>query len=64
MTFSKFFWGLGDLLTWMLQALQGDAIGNTFNYILIVFGFIAFGIWMRMQARYNAAAKSNPNQLK
>lgn len=64
MTFSEFFWGLGDLLTWMLSLLQADKIGNLFNYALIVLGFIGFFIWMRMQAKYNAQAKSNPDQLK
>lgn len=64
MTFSKFFWGLGDLFAWLLQALQGDMIGNIFNYVLIVFGFIGFGIWMNMQRKFNKAAESNPDQLK
>jgi len=64
MTFSEFFWGLGDLFTWLLQALQADMIGNIFNYTLIVVGFIGFGIWMNKQRKFNNAAKSNPNQLK
>lgn len=64
MTFSEFFWGLGDLLTWMLQALQADMIGNMFNDALLILGFIGFGIWMNMQRKFNKAAKSNPDQLK
>lgn len=64
MTFSEFFWGLGDLLAWTLQVLQGDMIGNIFNYALIVFGFIGFGIWMNMQRKFNKAAESNPDQIK
>ena len=64
MTFSEFFWGLGDLFTWLLQALQGDMIGNSFNTILLVLGFVGFGIWMNKQRKFNNAAKSNPDQLK
>jgi len=64
MTFSEFFYGLGDLLTWLLHFLQGDIIGNIFNNILLALGFIGFFIWMFKQKKFNDAAKSNPNQIK
>lgn len=64
MTFSEFFYGLGDLLTWMLSALQGDMVGNHFNTVLLILGFIGFGIWMNKQRKFNNAAKNNPDQLK
>ncbi len=64
MTFSEFFYGLGDLLTWLLHFLQGDIIGNIFNDMLLILGFIGFFIWMFKQKKYNDAAKSNPNQIK
>lgn len=64
MTFSDFFYGLGDLLTWMLQALQADMIGNLFNNALLILGFIGFFIWMNKQRKFNNAAKNDPNQLK
>jgi len=64
MTFSEFFYGLGDLFTWMLEALQGDMIGNHFNTVLLFLGFIGFGIWMNKQRKFNNEAKNNPNQLK
>lgn len=64
MTFSEFFWGIGDLFAWLLQALQADMIGNMFNDALLILGFIGFGIWMNMQRKYNNQAKSNPDQLK
>lgn len=64
MTFSDFFYGLGDLLTWLLHFLQADIIGNIFNDMLLILGFVGFIIWMYKQKKYNDAAKSNPNQLK
>lgn len=64
MTFSEFFWGLGDFFTSILYYLQADQIGNLFNDALLILGFVGFGIWMNMQRKYNNAAKSNPDQLK
>ena len=64
MTFSEFFYGLGDLLTWLLHFLEADIIGNIFNDMLLILGFVGFIIWMFKQKKFNDAAKSNPNQLK
>ena len=42
MTFNGFFRGLGDIFQWTFQFLQADAIGNIFNYSLIVLGFVVY----------------------
>lgn len=41
-----------------------EVIGNSFNYFLVVLGFVGFAIWMNMQKKYNAEAEANPNQIK
>lgn len=64
MTLYDIFWGIGDFLTLALSALQGDALGNGFNYLCIVFGFIALFYWLNLQRKFNAQAESDPNQRK
>jgi hypothetical protein len=64
MTLYDLFWGIGDLLTWALSALQADGIGNIVNYSCIVFGFLGLFYWLNLQRKFNAEAESNPNQRK
>jgi len=58
-----FFWALGDGLDNML-ALFYDNIGNIFNDFLLIFGFLLFGYWMRLQSKFIREAANNPNQIK
>lgn len=62
MSSSDIFWGIGDLMQWTFGIFE--VIGNSFNYFLVVLGFVGFAIWMNMQKKYNAEAEANPNQIK
>jgi len=62
MTFTSFFWGLGDILGSMLSLLQADMIGDMANNFFIL--LIAFGLlrWLFWQKKLNSQA--GDNQLK
>ena len=64
MTFTSFFWGLGDILGSMLSLLQADMIGDMANYFFI--GLISFGLlrWLLWQKKLNTQAEADENQLK
>ncbi|MCR9171415.1 MAG: hypothetical protein NXI10_02915 [bacterium] len=64
MTLYDLFWGIGDFLQWTFILLQGDMIGNMFNYACIVLGFIGLFYWLNWQKKFNAQAENDPNQLK
>ncbi len=49
--------GFGDLCTKFFKIMP--MIGNSYNFLMITFGFIMFGIWMKMQADYNKKAKQD-----
>ena len=62
MTLSGFFYGLGDIFQWTFQLFE--VIGNSFNYSLIVLGFIGLFYWLNKQRKFNAKAQNNPDQFK
>jgi hypothetical protein len=62
MTLLEFFNGLGDIFLWTFQMFE--MIGNSFNYTLIVLGFVGLFIWLNKQRKYNQEAENNPDQLK
>jgi len=64
MTLSELFWGIGDLLQWTFRLLEKDAIGDKFNYAVIVLGFIGLFYWLNWQRKFNSQAENDPNQLK
>lgn len=64
MTLSELFWGIGDLLQWTFNLLEEDAIGDKFNYAIIVLGFIGLFYWLNWQRKFNSQAENDPNQLK
>lgn len=64
MTWTGFFWGIGDVLDTTFTVLHSDVIGNKFNYSLVVLGFIGLFFWLNKQRQYNEQAKNDPNQLK
>jgi hypothetical protein len=56
------FEGIADLLQWTFQIFE--VIGNSFNLAVIALVFFGLFYWLRLQAKFNAKAKNNPNQLK
>lgn len=52
-----------DVLVWVFENLL-EPVGNTINYTFIVFGFVGLFVWLRYQAKYNAEAEANPDQIK
>lgn len=51
MTSTDFFFLLGDVFQWTFQIFE--IIGNAFNYLLIITGFVGFIYWMNIQRRFN-----------
>lgn len=59
------FWAIGDAAQWALQFFQNDAsLTGIMNLGVLLLGFVGLFIWLSMQKKYNAAAASNPDQLK
>ena len=53
---SSVFYAIGDFLTWTFGIFE--IIGNTFNYSLIVLGFIGLFYWLNLQKKFNDKAKN------
>jgi hypothetical protein len=62
MTLTDFFWGLGDIFEWTFQIFE--MIGNKFNYLLIVVGFVGLFYWLNLQRKMSAKAENDPNLRK
>lgn len=62
MSTSVVFQALADLFQWTFQLFE--IVGNSFNYAVIVLGFIGLFYWLNYQAKFNKQAKNNPNQIK
>ena len=62
MSSADIFYALGDLFTWTFGIFE--VIGNMFNDMLLLLGFVGFGIWMHRQHKFNQAAANDPNQIK
>lgn len=54
---------LRDILVWSFEHLL-EPIGNTLNYTFVVLAFVGLFVWLKFQAKYNAEAEANPNQIK
>jgi hypothetical protein len=52
---SSVFYAIGNLLTWTFGIFE--MIGNSFNYALIVLGFIGLFYWLNMQKKLSDKAK-------
>lgn len=62
MTFTDVMYWLGDCFEYCFKLLKW--LGNNhLNLIFLIIGFIATGIWFKMQADYNRKAKEQ-NTLK
>jgi hypothetical protein len=55
--------GLGDFILWTTEILF-ENVGNLFNNLVIILGFVGLFIWLNIQRKYNEKAKNNPNQIK
>jgi hypothetical protein len=64
MTLTEIFWGIGDFMQWTFNLLQADAIGDMFNYAVILLGFVGLFYWLNWQRKFNEQAANDPNQLK
>ena len=62
MSSSDIFYKIGGLLQDSFVCFE--AVGNIFNYSVIVLGFFGFLFWMNTQRKFNDKATKNPNQLK
>ncbi len=58
---------LGDLLVWTFDTVLVP-LGNWgffgINLFFLLGGFVGLFIWLKMQAKYNAEAANNPDQIK
>ena len=52
-----------DLLVWIFSHLL-EPIGNNLNNLFLILCFVGIGVWIRFQAKYNAEAEADPNQIK
>lgn len=54
---------LRDFFVWLFENLV-EPVGNIINYTWIVLGFVGLFVWLKYQAKYNAEAEANPDQIK
>jgi len=54
---------LRDVLVWVFENLL-EPVGNLLNYGFFVLAFIGLFVWLKYQAKYNAEAAADPNQIK
>ena len=62
MSSSDIFYKIGGLL--QDSFVFFEAVGNIFNYSVIVLGFFGFFYWMNLHKKFNDKAANNPNQIK
>jgi hypothetical protein len=55
MTFTDFIYATGDVLESSFKVLP--LIGNNFNYIVIVLGFVGLAYWLTFQLKKTKQAK-------
>ena len=54
---------LRDFLVWTFDNVM-EPTGNILNYTFIVLGFVGLATWLSFQAKFNAEAAANPDQIK
>ncbi len=57
------FYSIKDGAYWLFENTL-EKIGDNFWIATLIFGFIAFGYWMKRQVDYNKIAENDPNQIK
>jgi len=59
---SKIFYSIADFLQWTFGFFEW--VGNGFNDILLLLGFVGLFYWLNIQKKLNQNAENNPNQNK
>jgi len=57
------FYPIADGLVWLFENTL-EPVGNILNYTFVVLGFVGLFYWLKTQAKYNAEAEANPDQIK
>ena len=63
MSSTDIIYGIGDLCYWAFENTL-EPLGDMPWMVVLVFGFVAFGYWMKRQMDYNKQAEADPNQIK
>lgn len=63
MSSKEIFESLGDAILWSTEILF-ENVGNVFNTVVIITGFIGLFFWLKTQRKFNEKAANNPDQLK
>lgn len=63
MSSSVIFEAIGDAILWSTSVVF-DNIGNSFNDLALILGFVGLFYWLNLQRKFNAEAEKDPNQLK
>jgi hypothetical protein len=54
---------LRDVFVWLFENTL-EPLGNLPNAVFLLLLFVGLFVWLKMQAKYNAEAESNPDQIK
>ncbi len=54
---------LRDVFVWLFENTM-EPLGNIPNGIFLILLFVGLFVWLKMQAKYNAEAEANPDQIK
>lgn len=54
---------LRDVFVWLFENTM-EPLGNIPNGIFLILLFVGLFVWLKMQAKYNAEAEANPEQIK
>ncbi len=63
MSSKEIFEGIGDAILWTTEVVY-ENVGNGFNNLLIIVGFVGLFYWLNYQRKFNAQAKNDHNQIK
>ncbi len=63
MSFSDFWYGIGDGCYWVFENVL-EALGDLPWMGVLLLGFGAFALWMKMQMDYNKQAEGDSTQIK
>ena len=65
MVLYDFFWGFGRTMESILSIFDDNyMLTSFFNTGVLLLGFFGLFYWLRLQVKFNQAAKDNPNQIK
>lgn len=55
---NQLFYDLAHTVEWSFETFL-EPLGNSFNYCVIVLGFIGLFLWLNLQKKYTKKAKKN-----